>query len=42
MADVIRRDEQWNKPDKSAKALPSTMERRVFTDTQITAHRLAA
>ena len=39
---VIHRGEQWAKPAKSAKALPSTVERRVFADTRITAYRLAA
>jgi transposase InsO family protein len=39
---VIHRGEQWAKPEKSAKALPPNIERRVFPDTQITAYRLAA
>jgi len=39
---VIHRGEQWNKPEKSAKAVPATIERRLFPDTQITAYRLAA
>ncbi|HUW10279.1 MAG TPA: DDE-type integrase/transposase/recombinase [Anaerolineae bacterium] len=39
---LIHRGEQWTKPEKSAKALPPNVERRVFPDTQITAYRLAA
>ena len=39
---VIYRGEQSSKPEKSAKVLPSTIERRFFADTQITAYRLAA
>jgi transposase InsO family protein len=39
---AIHRGEQWSKPDRSAKALPATVERRVFADTGITACRLAA
>jgi len=39
---VIHRGGQWTKPAKSAKALPTNVERRVFPDTQITAYRLAA
>ena len=39
---MIHRGEQWSKPEKSAKVLPSTIERRVFPDTRITAYRLAA
>jgi hypothetical protein len=39
---VIHRGEQWKKPEKSAKAVPTTIERCFFPDTQITAHRLAA
>jgi len=40
--DVGGRREQRNKPEKSAKTLPTNLERRVFPDTQITACRLAA
>ena len=39
---VIHRGEQWTKPEKSAKTLPTNFERRVFADTGITAYRLAA
>lgn len=39
---VIHRGEQWTKPDKSAKTLPANVERRFFTDTRVTAYRLAA
>jgi transposase InsO family protein len=39
---VIHHGEQWNKPVKSAKKLPSNIERRFFPETQITAYRLAA
>jgi hypothetical protein len=39
---AIYRGEQWNKPQKSAKAVPATIERRFFPDAQITAYRLAA
>ena len=39
---VMHCGEQWNKPEKSAKTLPVTLERRVFADTRITAYRLAA
>jgi hypothetical protein len=42
MTDVIHRGEEWHRPEKSAKALPSTIERRVSDNTQITAYRLAA
>ena len=34
--------EPWDKPEKSAKTLPTNLERRVFADTSITAYRLAA
>jgi transposase InsO family protein len=40
--EMIHRGEQWTKPEKSAKTLPSNIERRFFPDTQITAYRLAA
>lgn len=40
--EVIHRDEQWDKPDKSAKTLPDNLERRFFPDTHVTAYRLAA
>ena len=39
---VIHRGEHWTKPAKSAKVVPAHVERRTFTDTQITAYRLAA
>jgi transposase InsO family protein len=39
---VMYRGERWDKPEKSAKTLPTNLERRVFPDTQITAYRLAA
>lgn len=39
---VIHRGEQWSKPEKSAKMLPANIERCFFSDTQITAYRLAA
>jgi transposase InsO family protein len=39
---VIHRGEQWIKPERSAKMLPATIERRVFTDAGITAYRVAA
>jgi transposase InsO family protein len=39
---VIHSGVQWSKPDKSAKMLPATVERRVFADAAITAYRLAA
>ena len=39
---VIHRGGEWTRPAKSAKALPPTVERRVFIDTRITAYRLAA
>jgi len=39
---VIHRGEHWTKPEKSAKTLPSNVERRFFPDTRITAYRLAA
>ena len=39
---VIHRGEQWTRPEKSAKAIPANVERRVFADTRITAYRLAA
>jgi putative transposase len=39
---VVHRGEHWDRPEKSAKAVPATIERRIFADTQITAYRLAA
>jgi transposase InsO family protein len=39
---VIHRGDHWAKPEKSAKAVPANVVRRVFPDTQITAYRLAA
>jgi hypothetical protein len=39
---MIHRGRQWTKPAKSAKALPTNLERRIFADTRITAYRLAA
>jgi len=39
---AIYRGEQWSRPEKSAKALPTRIERHVFADTGITAYRLAA
>jgi transposase InsO family protein len=39
---LIHRGGEWTRPEKSAKALPPNVERRVFADTQITAYRLAA
>ena len=39
---VIHGGGQWIGPDTSAKTLPATVERRVFTDTGITAYRIAA
>jgi len=39
---VIHRGEVWQRPDRSAKNLPGTVERRLFPDTRVTALRLAA
>ena len=39
---TIHRGEQWSKPEKSAKRIPTDVERLVFADTGITAYRLAA
>ena len=39
---VIHRGQQWTKPEKSAKTLPTNVECRFFPDTQITAYQLAA
>jgi len=39
---VSYRGGHWTKPEKSAKTLPTNLERRFFPDTQITAYRLAA
>ena len=39
---VMYRGGRWDKPEKSARTLPTNLERRVFPDTQITAYRLAA
>jgi transposase InsO family protein len=39
---VMYRGGRWHKPEKSAKTLPTNLERRVFPDTQIIAYRLAA
>jgi hypothetical protein len=38
---VRYRGERWDQPEKSAKTLPTNLQRRVFADTQITAYRLA-
>ena len=39
---VIHRGEVWHRPDRSAKTLLGTAERRLFPDTRVTAFRLAA
>jgi transposase InsO family protein len=39
---VRYRGERWDRPEKSAKTLPTDLERRLFPDTRITAYRLAA
>ena len=39
---LIHRMEVWQRPDRSAKTLPGTIERRLFPDTRVTAFRLAA
>jgi len=38
----MHRGEHWDKPTKSAKAVPVNVERRIFADTRITAYRLTA
>ena len=42
MPSVIHRGEHWQEPDRAAKALPQSIQRRVFPDVRITANRLAA
>jgi hypothetical protein len=39
---AVHRGERWQRPDRSAKALAGTVERRFFPDTRTTAYRLAA
>jgi transposase InsO family protein len=39
---AVHRGERWQRPDRSAKAVASTVERRFFPDTRTTAYRLAA
>ncbi len=39
---LIHRGEVWQRPDRSAKALPDAIERRFFPDTRVTAFRMAA
>jgi len=39
---VIHRGDAWQRPDRSAKALPGAIERGFFPDTRVTAFRLAA
>jgi transposase InsO family protein len=39
---VIHRGEAWQRPDRSAKTVSGTIERRLFPDTRVTAFRLAA
>ncbi len=39
---LIHQGEHWQKPDCSAKTLPRSIQRRVFSDVRITAYRLAA
>jgi transposase InsO family protein len=39
---VIHRGEVWQRPDRSAKTLPGSIERRFLPDTRVTAFRLAA
>jgi transposase InsO family protein len=39
---LIHRGELWQRPDRSAKALPGAIERRFFPDTRVTAFRMAA
>jgi transposase InsO family protein len=40
--EAVHRGERWQRPDRSAKAVASTVERRFFPDTRTTAYRLAA
>jgi len=42
MPSAIHRGEHWQKPDRSAKTLPQSIQRRVFSDVRITAYQLAA
>jgi transposase InsO family protein len=39
---LIHQGEHWQKPERSAKTLPHSIQRRVFSDVRITAYRLAA
>jgi transposase InsO family protein len=39
---VVHRGERWERPDRSAKALPRNIQRRFFPDVRITGYRLAA
>jgi len=42
MPGLVHRGEQWWRPARSAKVLPSRIERRLFPEVRITAYRLAA
>jgi hypothetical protein len=39
---VIHRGDRWQRPDRSAKTLFGSTDRRFFPDTRVTAFRLAA
>jgi len=41
-AALVYRGDEWSKPPKTAKTLPTAVERRVFAETRVTAYRLAA
>jgi len=40
--DVVHSGQHWQRPERSAKALPVRMERRHFAEVKVTAFRLAA
>jgi transposase InsO family protein len=42
MPSAVHRGERWERPDRSAKALPQNIQRRFFPDVRITGYRLAA
>jgi len=40
--DAVHTGQHWQRPERSAKALPVRMERRHFAEVRVTAFRLAA
>jgi len=39
---ILYQGDEWHKPPRSAKALPGTIERRLFAESRVTAYRLSA